>query len=68
MVFSSFSFLLLFLPLYLLLYFIVPQQLRPVRNAVLLILSLIFYFFGEPKGIFPIHVLTFCAATSHCRK
>lgn len=54
MVFSSFTFLLLFLPLCILLYFIVPQQLRSVRNAVLLLLSLIFYFFGEPKGIFPI--------------
>lgn len=52
MVFSSYSFLLLFLPLCLLLYFIVPQRLRSFRNAVLLLFSLVFYFFGEPKGIF----------------
>lgn len=52
MVFSSFSFLILFLPLCLLLYFLVPQRLRTVRNAVLLVFSLAFYFFGEPKGIF----------------
>lgn len=52
MVFSSFSFLLLFLPLCLLAYFIVPKRLRSVRNTVLLLFSLAFYFFGEPKGIF----------------
>lgn len=52
MVFSSFSFLLLFIPLCLLLYFLVPKRFRAARNVVLLVFSLLFYFFGEPKGIF----------------
>ncbi len=51
MVFSSYSFLLLFLPAVLLCYFLTPQRLRPLRNGVLLAFSLGFYFFGEPKGI-----------------
>lgn len=45
MVFSSISFLYVFLPAVLLLYFIAPRRLK---NAVLLLFSLIFYFFGEP--------------------
>jgi len=46
MLFSSITFLYFFLPLVLLVYFTVPNK---FRNAVLLIASLIFYFFGEPK-------------------
>ena len=45
MVFSSLTFLLLFLPAVLLVYFLVP---RPGKNAVLFIFSLIFYAWGEP--------------------
>lgn len=45
MVFSSITFLYIFLPVVLILYYIVP---RGCRNIVLLISSLIFYFFGEP--------------------
>lgn len=45
MVFSSFVFLLVFLPLVLFLYFISPRRLK---NLVLLIASLIFYAWGEP--------------------
>lgn len=45
MVFSSFVFLLVFLPLVLLLYYICPGR---VRNLLLLIASLIFYAWGEP--------------------
>lgn len=45
MVFSSIPFLFFFLPLFLLLYFLVPKKLR---NLVLLIFSLIFYAWGEP--------------------
>ena len=45
MLFSSISFLYIFLPIVLVLYFIVP---RGWRNGVLLISSLLFYFFGEP--------------------
>lgn len=46
MVFSSISFLYVFLPAVLLLYFIAPRR---FKNAVLLLSSLLFYFFGEPK-------------------
>lgn len=46
MVFSSFTFLFVFLPLVLLTYFIVKK--RQHRNIVLLIFSLIFYAWGEP--------------------
>ncbi len=46
MVFSSFTFLFIFLPLVLLTYFLVKK--RKYRNIVLLIFSLIFYAWGEP--------------------
>ena len=45
MLFSSITFLYAFLPLTLLVYFLVPKS---WRNGVLLLASLIFYFFGEP--------------------
>ena len=44
MVFSSLTFLYLFLPGTMLLYFLVPQR---AKNAVLFASSLAFYFFGE---------------------
>ena len=46
MLFSSIPFLYYFLPLVLMVYFLVP---RKMRNAWLLISSLIFYGWGEPK-------------------
>lgn len=46
MVFSSIVFLFLFLPLTLLAYFVVRNQPR-LRNALLLVVSLAFYFWGE---------------------
>ncbi len=46
MVFSSFTFLFIFLPLVLLTYFLAKK--RQYRNIVLLIFSLIFYAWGEP--------------------
>ena len=46
MVFSSIEFLLLFLPVFLLLYGIAPQRLK---NVILLSGSLVFYALGEPK-------------------
>lgn len=52
MVFSSFSFLFLFLPAIFALYFCIPKRFRAARNAVLLVFSLFFYFWGEPRGIF----------------
>lgn len=45
MVFSSLSFLFLFLPAVLLVYFIVPRQ---GKNTVLFLFSLLFYAWGEP--------------------
>ena len=45
MVFSSLSYLLLFMPLVILLYFISPRKLR---NFLLFVVSLIFYAWGEP--------------------
>lgn len=63
-VFSSFSFLLLFLPILLLLYF--ARRGMRWRNAVLLIASLFFYAWGEPvcvlAMIFSAAVNYFCAA------
>lgn len=49
MVFSSLVFLLLFLPLLLLLYFVCAKPWW--RNAVLLLFSLLFYAWGEPRWI-----------------
>ena len=46
MLFSSISFLFYFLPCVILLYFLVPNKLK---NAVLLLSSLFFYGWGEPK-------------------
>ena len=48
MVFSSLSFLTLFLPLTILLYFAVPRR---FRNLLLFLASLIFYAWGEPVYI-----------------
>ncbi|WP_201260014.1 hypothetical protein [Tissierella sp. P1] len=46
MLFSSLIFLFVFLPSVILLYYISPRKLR---NSVLLIFSLFFYGYGEPK-------------------
>ena len=51
MVFSSLIFLFFFLPAALFCYYIVPQNFIRVRNAVLLLFSLFFYFYGEPRLI-----------------
>ncbi|XMB86103.1 MBOAT family O-acyltransferase [Mycoplasmatota bacterium WC44] len=48
MLFSSISFLFYFLPVILILYFTVPKK---YKNFVLLIGSLFFYSFGEPKYV-----------------
>ena len=48
MIFSSLIFLFMFLPLFLLIYYIVPFK---YKNIVILIFSLIFYAFGEPVYI-----------------
>ena len=49
MVFSSLEFLFLFLTSTLLIYFLVPLKLR---NIVLLLFSLVFYGWGEPRYVF----------------
>lgn len=49
MLFTSISFLYYFLPIVIVLYFIVPKK---MRNIVLFISSMAFYFYGEPKYIF----------------
>lgn len=49
MLFTSIPFLYYFLPCVLILYFLVPKSLK---NTVLLIFSLIFYGWGEPKYVF----------------
>ena len=51
MLFSSLSFLFGFLPLLLLIYFIIPKKFRIVKNIILLLFSLVFYAWGEPKYI-----------------
>lgn len=49
MLFSSITFLYYFLPLVLIVYFIVPKRLK---NVWLLLTSLFFYAWGEPKCVF----------------
>ena len=52
MVFSSMTFVPLFLPLVLLLYYVTKRT--GIRNGILLAFSLVFYAWGEPKWIFVI--------------
>lgn len=49
MVFSSLNFLLVFLPIVLLVYFILPNIL--IKNGLLVVVSLLFYALGEPYYI-----------------
>ena len=49
MLFSSITFLYYFLPCVLFLYFLAPKR---IKNAILLITSLVFYAWGEPKYVF----------------
>ena len=51
MVFSSSVFFMAFLPITLILYFLIPERFLKGRNLWLLIASLIFYGWGEPKYI-----------------
>ncbi|NBJ64994.1 MBOAT family protein, partial [bacterium c-19] len=51
MLFSSLTFLFSFLPCLLLLYFIVPRRFIKLKNMILLVFSLCFYAWGEPKYI-----------------
>ena len=49
MLFTNISFIYYFLPIVIIAYFIVPKKLK---NVVLLLASMIFYFYGEPKYTF----------------
>lgn len=49
MVFSSISFLFVFLPALLAAYFLLPSRMRAWRNGVLLAFSLFFYGYGGPR-------------------
>ncbi len=51
MVFSSLEFLYYYLPLCFFIYFIIPAKFLAVRNAVLFVVSLIFYGWSEPVYI-----------------
>ena len=55
MLFSSLNFIFVFFPLFLLIYYLVPFKLK---NIVLLIFSLIFYAWGEPKYIILLIIIT----------
>lgn len=58
MVFSSIPFLYFFLPAVLLVYALAPKK---VKNAVLLVFSLLFYWWGEPKyALLMGFTITFC--------
>ena len=55
MLFSSLLFIFFFLPIFLLLYYLVPFK---FKNFILLIFSLIFYAWGEPKYILLLILIT----------
>ena len=55
MLFSSVTFLVYFLPIFLVIYFLSPQK---FKNLVLLISSILFYSWGAPKFIFVILATT----------
>jgi len=56
LLFSGIPFLFYFLPAVLILYFLVP---RVLKNTVLLLFSLVFYAWGEPKYVF-LMIATIC--------
>ncbi|MCL1843697.1 MAG: MBOAT family protein [Defluviitaleaceae bacterium] len=62
MVFSSLTFLVFFLPLFLMAYFVVPKKYINARNVVLLVFSLFFYAAGEPAWV----VLILFSASTDC--
>ena len=57
MVFSSITFLFYFLPIVLGIYYIVPNK---VKNIVLLLASMFFYFYGEPKYVLIMIISIIC--------
>lgn len=57
MVFSSFSFLFLFLPILVLCYYLAPTNFKNIKQYILLLFSLVFYGLGEPLYII---LIVFC--------
>lgn len=57
MVFSSLIFLVVFLPLFLIIYNFLPKS-RGIKNAFILLSSVLFYSWGGPKFIFVILLVT----------
>ena len=55
MVFSSLLFLTIFLPVTVGLYYILPKK---ARNCLLLVVSLVFYGWGEPTHVFIMLITT----------
>ncbi|MDD6436418.1 MAG: hypothetical protein PUF77_08570 [Clostridiales bacterium] len=51
MIVGSTLFVFIFLPITLLLYYLIPKRFRGARNGLLLAVSLVFYAFGEPLGV-----------------
>ena len=60
MVFSSMIFLCVFLPVVLIVYYVLPKQLR---NLWLLLASLFFYAWGEPRYIL---IMLFSTVFDYC--
>ena len=52
MLFSSLEFVVVFLPVVLFGYYVVFRKWRPAQNTFLLLASLVFYAWGEPKFVF----------------
>lgn len=59
MVFSSLVFLFIFLPSVLAIYYLVPKNNITWRNYVLLLFSILFYFYGEPRLILVLMISLF---------
>ena len=62
MIFSSLTFIVLFLPIFLFVYFCIPKNYIKIRNLALLLFSLLFYAAGEPVWV----VILIFSASSDC--
>lgn len=60
MIFSSLTFLLVFLPLLIIIYFVIPPNYYNVRKYILLFFSILFYAAGEPIYIILILACVIC--------
>ncbi len=62
MTFTTLTFLLCFLPLLITLYFLCPANRLALRNAILLVFSLVFYAWGEPLYVL---LIMLCAGLTY---